>query len=94
MPAVPPAKVLTAFACTLHVNHKDIPTRPCVPMPIPTAYPMILTKVGHTLLPRIVAGIRYARAGIMVTDLGPRRQPSTPGDCSQTFTKNSTSGPS
>jgi putative glutamine amidotransferase len=35
---------------------------------MPTADPVILTKAGHALLPRIVEGVRYARAGIMVTD--------------------------
>jgi DNA polymerase V len=38
---------------------------------MPTADPVILTKAGHALLPRIVEGVRYARAGIMVTDLRP-----------------------
>lgn len=42
-----------------------------VPSPIPTADPVILTKAAHALLPRIVEGVKYARAGIMVTDLRP-----------------------
>jgi hypothetical protein len=36
---------------------------------MPTADPVLLTKAAHALLPRICEGIRYARAGIMVTDL-------------------------
>jgi DNA polymerase V len=66
------AKVLTAFAGTSHFNPKDTSyPSVCVPLPMPTADPVILTKAGHALLPRIVEGVRYARAGIMVTDLRP-----------------------
>jgi DNA polymerase V len=43
---------------------------------MPTADPVILTKAGHELLPRIVEGVRYARAGIMVTDLRPSGNPA------------------
>jgi DNA polymerase V len=66
------AKVLTAFAGTSYFNPKDT-SHPsvCIPLPMPTADPVILTKAGHELLPRIVEGVRYARAGIMVTDLRP-----------------------
>ena len=66
------AKVLTAFAGTSHFNPKDTSyPSVCVPLPMPTADPVILTKAAHALLPRICEGIRYARAGIMVTDLRP-----------------------
>jgi DNA polymerase V len=66
------AKILTAFAGTSHFNPKDTSyPSVCVPLPMPTADPVILTKAAHALLPRIVEGIRYARAGIMVTDLRP-----------------------
>jgi DNA polymerase V len=66
------AKILTAFAGTSHFNPNDISyPSVCVPLPMPTADPVILTKAAHALLPRIVEGIRYARAGIMVTDLRP-----------------------
>lgn len=66
------AKVLTAFAGTSHFNPNDTSyPSVCVPLPMPTADPVILTKAGHALLPRIVEGVRYARAGIMVTDLRP-----------------------
>jgi DNA polymerase V len=66
------AKVLTAFAGTSHFNPNDTSyPSVCVPLPMPTADPVILTKARLTLLPRIVEGVRYARAGIMVTDLRP-----------------------
>jgi DNA polymerase V len=66
------AKVLTAFAGTSHFNPKDTSyPSVCVPLPMPTADPVILTRAAHALLPRICEGIRYARAGIMVTDLRP-----------------------
>jgi DNA polymerase V len=38
---------------------------------MPTSDPVILTKASHALLPYINEGVRYARAGIMVTDLRP-----------------------
>ncbi len=66
------AKVLTAFAGTSHFNPKDTSyPSVCVPLPMPTADPVLLTKAAHALLPRIHEGIKYARAGIMVTDLRP-----------------------
>jgi DNA polymerase V len=66
------AKILTAFAGTSHFNPKDTSyPSVCVPLPMPTADPVLLTKAAHALLPRICEGIRYARAGIMVTDLRP-----------------------
>ena len=66
------AKVLTAFAGTSHYNPRDnsFPTV-CVKLPMPTADPVLLTKAAHALLPAIEEGIRYVRAGIMVTDLRP-----------------------
>ncbi|WP_320535767.1 Y-family DNA polymerase [Pseudarthrobacter sp. IC2-21] len=66
------AKVLTAFAGTSHYNAQDTSyPSVCVPLPMPTADPVILTKAAHALLPSVNEGIRYARAGIMVTDLRP-----------------------
>ncbi|MEJ1192271.1 Y-family DNA polymerase [Pseudarthrobacter sp. CCNWLW207] len=66
------AKVLTAFAGTSHFNAKDTSfPSVCVPLPMPTADPVILTKAAHALLPAIHEGVKYARAGIMVTDLRP-----------------------
>ena len=66
------AKVLTAFAGTSHYNPKDksYPSV-CVPLPMPTADPVLLTRAAHALLPSIQDGVKYARAGIMVTDLRP-----------------------
>ena len=66
------AKVLTAFAGTSHFNPHDTSyPSVCVPLPMPTADPVILTKAAHALLPAIHEGVKYARAGIMVTDLRP-----------------------
>ena len=66
------AKVLNAFAGTSHYNPLDTsyPTV-TVTLPLPTADPVLLTKASHALLPRIQEGIKYVRAGIMVTDLRP-----------------------
>jgi DNA polymerase V len=64
------AKVLTAFAGTWHFKPNDTSyPSVCVALPMPTADPVILTKASQALLPRFVEGVRYARAGIMVTDL-------------------------
>jgi DNA polymerase V len=75
------AKVLTAFAGTSHYNPKDksFPSV-CVPLPMPTSDPVLLTKAAHALLPAIRDGVKYARAGIMVTDLRPsgNQQPLEP----------------
>ena len=66
------AKILTAFAGTSHFNPNDTSyPSVCVPLPMPTADPVILTKAAHALLPAIHEGVKYARAGIMVTDLRP-----------------------
>jgi DNA polymerase V len=66
------AKVLTAFAGTSHYNPKDTSYPSiCIALPMPTADPVILTKASHALLPLIHEGVKYARAGIMVTDLRP-----------------------
>jgi DNA polymerase V len=66
------AKVLTAFAGTSYYNPQDTSyPSVCIPLPMPTANPLILTTAAHALLPAIHEGIKYARAGIMVTDLRP-----------------------
>lgn len=66
------AKVLTAFAGTSHFNAQQTSfPSVCIRLPMPTADPLILTKAAHALLPAIIEGTRYARAGIMVTDLRP-----------------------
>lgn len=38
---------------------------------MPTADPVLLARAAYALPPRIVEGVRYVRAGIMVTDLRP-----------------------
>ncbi len=43
----------------------------CVAFPMPTADPVILTKAAHALIPNINNGVKYVRAGIMVTGLRP-----------------------
>lgn len=64
------AKVLTAWALTSDFNdyqsHQPAAT---VSLPGYSADPVVLTKAAKSLLPKIVDGIRYARAGVMVTDL-------------------------
>lgn len=66
------AKVLTAFAGTSAYSPRDksFPSV-CVPLPMPTCDPVLLTRAAHGLLPAIQEGISYVRAGIMVTDLRP-----------------------
>ncbi|MGN7202033.1 Y-family DNA polymerase [Arthrobacter sp. SAFR-044] len=66
------AKVLTAFAATspFRDNEQSYPSV-CVSLPMPTADPLLLTKAAHTLLPHIREGLRYAKAGLMLTDLRP-----------------------
>ena len=64
------AKVITAWAMTSYFNpsqsHGPSVT---VPLPWPTADPVLLTKATKKLLPLLHEGVRYARAGVMVTDL-------------------------
>lgn len=66
------AKVLTAFAATSYFNQRDqaYPSV-TVPLPAPTADPVLLARAAHALAPLITDGIKYARAGIMLTDLRP-----------------------
>jgi len=66
------ASVLTAFAATSYYNPRDS-SHPsvCVRLPMPTADPVLLARASYALLPRIDDGVKYARAGIMVTDLRP-----------------------
>ncbi|MDQ0693285.1 hypothetical protein QF047_004245 [Arthrobacter sp. W4I7] len=64
------AKLLTAFAGTSHFNAQQTSfPSVCVPLPMPTADPVILIKAAHALLRAIIEGTKCARAGIMVTDL-------------------------
>lgn len=66
------AKVLTAFAGTSHFNPNDR-SHPsiCVPLAMPTADPVLLGKAAFALTNFIGEGIKYVRAGIMLTDLRP-----------------------
>lgn len=66
------AKLLTAFAGTSHYNPNDS-SHPSisVPLPMPTADPVLLARAAFALPPKIMEGIKYVRAGIMVTDLRP-----------------------
>lgn len=73
------AKLLTAFAGIPGFGEPtlagvDAPRRSLHPqvvarLPSPTADPVQLTKAAHALLPQLSDGVRYARAGIMLTDL-------------------------
>ncbi|MFF5794565.1 hypothetical protein ACFY5D_21185 [Paeniglutamicibacter sp. NPDC012692] len=70
--------MLTAWAMTSYYNTKDShqPTV-TVSLPGPTAEPLLLTREAKALLPKILEGVKYARAGVVVTDLLPmgRRKP-------------------
>ena len=66
------AKVLTAWAMTSYFN-EDQSHQPAVTVALPgySADPVVLTKAAKKLLPKIRPGVRYARAGIVVTELRP-----------------------
>ncbi|WP_415853498.1 Y-family DNA polymerase [Sinomonas sp. G460-2] len=65
------AKILTAFAGTSHyAEERSFPTV-FVPLQAPTTDPVVLAKAAQRLLPCLEEGTRYARAGIMLTDLRP-----------------------
>ncbi|WP_423464252.1 Y-family DNA polymerase [Promicromonospora sp. MS192] len=63
------AHKITVFAGTSHHaqdrHHPTITVR----LPFPTADPVELTRAAHRLLPQIMHGARYARAGLLLTDL-------------------------
>lgn len=66
------AKVLTAFAGTSHFNQDKVSYPSiCVSLPMPTADPVLLRKAATTLCGQIYEGVKYVRAGIMLTDLRP-----------------------
>ena len=66
------AKILTAWAMTSHFNqHQDHQPAVTIKLPGPTADPLVLTKAAKQLLPSILVGVKYARAGIVVMDLQP-----------------------
>ncbi len=66
------AKVLTAFAGTSPFSGQEqaYPSV-CVPLPMPTADPLLLTRAAHALLPNIRDGLKYVKVGLMLTDLRP-----------------------
>ncbi|MDQ0241448.1 DNA polymerase V [Arthrobacter bambusae] len=66
------AKILTAFAGTSFYNahEKSFPSV-LVPLPAPTSDPVVLAKAGQQLLPNLAEGVKYVRAGIMLTALSP-----------------------
>lgn len=65
------AKLLTAFAGTSHYSEQRSFPSVLSRLPSPTADPVQLTHAAHQLLPMLENGTRYARAGIMLTDLRP-----------------------
>lgn len=67
------AKLMSCFAGTSHFNQSaaSFPSV-TVKLPVPTADPVILTRAATTALAdRIVDGVPYARAGVMLMDLSP-----------------------
>jgi DNA polymerase V len=63
------AKVVEAFAGTSHWHEQQHYPAVRVKLPFPTADPVVLLRAAHQLLPQIQEGMRYARAGILLTDL-------------------------
>lgn len=66
------ARVLSAWAMTSHFNANQSHS-PAVTVALrgPTSDPLLLTRAAKELLPQILDGVRYARAGVVVTDLRP-----------------------
>lgn len=67
------AKLMTCFAGTSHFNPRAA-SFPSVTLklPAPTADPVLLTKAATGALEgRLVGGVPYARAGVMLMDLSP-----------------------
>ncbi|UWX87166.1 Y-family DNA polymerase (plasmid) [Arthrobacter sp. zg-Y1110] len=66
-------RILTVFAGTSHFNDKEssFPSA-AAHLEVPTADPVVLTKAAvETMDAQMTEGIRYARAGVMLTDLSP-----------------------
>lgn len=70
------AKLLTAYASVSHFDgsaatgdRRGMFPQSAARLPTATADPVQLTKAAHALLPQLSDGVRYARAGIMLTDL-------------------------
>ncbi|MFB8191341.1 Y-family DNA polymerase [Microbacterium sp. NPDC055988] len=65
------ARRVDVFAGTSHWTEQKHYPSARVRLPFPTADPVELTRAAHQLLPQIHDGHRYARAGLMLTDLLP-----------------------
>lgn len=66
------ARILTAWAMTSHFNDKQSHSPAVtVALPGPTSDPLLITRAAKELLPQILDGVKYARAGIVLTDLRP-----------------------
>lgn len=65
------AKILTTFAGTSHYTEQIRYPSQMVRLPFPTADPVELTRAAYRLLPQIEEGVKWARAGVMLTDLKP-----------------------
>ncbi|MGV2854353.1 Y-family DNA polymerase [Glutamicibacter sp. AGC13] len=66
------AKILSAWAMTSYYNqHQNHQPSITVKLPGPTSDPVVLTRAAKQLLPQILAGVKYARAGVVVMDLQP-----------------------
>ncbi|WP_208636605.1 Y-family DNA polymerase [Microbacterium phyllosphaerae] len=65
------ARRIDAFAGTSHWTEQKHYPAVRIRLPFPTADPVELTRAAHQLLPQIEDGHRYARAGLMLTDLLP-----------------------
>ncbi len=66
------AKILSAWAMTSYYNqHQDHQPAITVKLPGSTADPVVLTRAAKQLLPQILVGVKYARAGVVVMDLQP-----------------------
>lgn len=63
------AKVITAWAGTSHYAEAHHHPSVTVTLPYPTADPVILARAAKAVLAKMIPGTRYARAGVMVTDL-------------------------
>lgn len=72
------AKILSAWAMTSYYNqHQDHQPTITVKLPGPSADPVVLTKAAKQLLPQILVGVKYARAGVAVMDLQPTAMQET-----------------
>jgi len=72
------AKILSAWAMTSYYNqHQDHQPAITVKLPGPSADPVVLTKAAKQLLPQILVGVKYARAGVVVMDLQPTAMQET-----------------